>query len=263
MGEVDLHFKPSVPVFDGNIGLGRRHYKRVAEGSVEGTPETMGKAGIQRALVFSPHGAYWDPGEGNQILLDTIKDHPNLYPQLVANPLDDLDAFAAQVKREGVRSVRMVPSLHQYPFRDWAVKPWLDWLAAERIPVWLPSEFRIHVDENFNRAKDLDPTEVHDTLKAHPDLIAVLSEVKYNDFPWAFLLLKSVPNLYLELSKWVITDGMNIAIDAIGEERIVFGSGFPESAISPQLYQLHRYGFSDSTLKAICAGNLERLLGME
>ena len=56
---------------------------------------------------------------------------------------------------------------------------------------------------------------------------------------------------------------MNIAIDAIGEERIVYGSGFPESAISPQLYQLHRYGFSDSTLKAICAGNLERLLGME
>jgi len=207
----------------------------------------MKKSGIQRALVYSPHAAYWDPGEGNQILLDSIREHPNLYPQLVANPLDDLEAFMVQAKKENVRSVRMLPMLHQYPFLDWAVKPWLDWLTKEQIPVWLPSEFRIHVDENFNRGKDLNPTEVHDTLKARPNLTAVLSDVKYSDFPWAFLLLKSVPNLYLELSKWVITDGINIAIDTIGEDRIIFGSGFPESSMSPQLYQLHRYGLAKKT----------------
>ena len=263
MGEVDLNFKPSVPVFDANIGLGRRHYKRVFEDTVEGTLAAMERAGIQRALVYSPHAAYWDPGEGNQLLLDTIEGHPNLVPQFVANPLDDLDTFAAQVKEKGVRSLRMLPMLHQYPFRDWAVKPWLDWMAAENIPLWLPTEYSTHVDQSFGRAKDLDPTEVHDTLKAHPDLTAVLTHVESTDFPWAFLLLKSVPNLYLELSRFVNTDGLAIALDAIGEERIIFGSSFPEAAIPPQLYQLHRYGFSDATLKAICAGNLERLLGME
>jgi len=75
--------------------------------------------------------------------------------------------------------------------------------------------------------------------------------------------LKSVPNLYLELSQWVITDGIKIAIDTIGEDRIIFGSGFPESSISPQLYQLHRYGLGEKTLRAICAGNLERILKMD
>ena len=70
MGEVDLNFKPSVPVFDANVGLGRRHYKRVSEDSVDGTLEAISRAGIERALVYSPHAAYWDPGEGNQILLD-------------------------------------------------------------------------------------------------------------------------------------------------------------------------------------------------
>ena len=263
MGEVDLNFKPSVPVFDANVGLGRRHYKRVSEDSVDGTLEAMSRAGIERALVYSPHAAYWDPGEGNQILLDSIQDQPSLVPQLVANPLDDLDTFATQVKEKGVRSIRMLPMLHKYPFLNWAVKPWLDWMAAENIPLWLPVDYKVHVDQNFRRDKEIDPAEVHDTLKAHPDLTAVLSEVKYDDFPWAILLLKSLPNLYLELSRFVITDGMAIAIEALGEERIIFGSSFPESAMAPQLYQLHRYGLSESSLKAICSGNLERILGME
>ena len=263
MGEVDLHFKPSVPVFDANVGLGRRHYKRVFVDTVDGTLEAMEKAGIQRALVYSSHGAYWDPGEGNQLLLEMIDGQPNLVPQFIASPFDDLDSFAALVKDNGVRSVRMLPSLYNYAFRDWAVKPWLDWMAAESIPVWLPVEFRIHVDESFNRAGDIDPTEVHDTLKAHPDVTAVLAEVKYTDLPWALLLLKSVPNLYLELSLYVNTEGITKALDAIGEERLLFGSKFPEAPMGPQLYHLHRYGLSEKTLTAICAGNLERILGME
>ena len=32
--------------------------------------------------------------------------------------------------------------------------------------------------------------------------------------------------------------------------------------MAPQLYHLHRMGLDESTLKAICAGNLERLLGL-
>ena len=263
MGEVELNFKPSVPVFDANIGLGRRHYKRVSEDTVEGTLAAMGKAGIQRAVVYSPHAAYWDSGEGNQLLLDTIEGQPNLFPQLVANPMYDLDSFAAQVSEKRVRSLRILPMLRQYPFRDWALKPWLDWMAAEAIPLWLPADYRIHVDQSFGRDRDIDPTEVHDTLKAHPDLNAVLCDVKYQDFYWALLLLKSVPNLYLELSRFVITDGLAIVIDAIGEERVLFGSSFPEAAMSPQLYHLHRCGLSEASLKAICSGNLERLLGME
>ena len=262
MGEVDLHFKPSVPVFDANVSLGRRHYKRVSVDTVDGTLEAMEKAGIQRAVAYSAHGAYWDPGEGNQLLLDMVQGQPSLIPQLIASPFDDLDSFAAQVKDNGVRSVRMLPSLYKYAFRDWAVKPWLDWMAAESLPVWLPIDYTVHVDVSYNRATELDPTEVHDTLKAHPDVTAVLCDIKDADYPWALLLLKSLPNLYLELSGFVAPNGITVALDAIGEERIIFGSKFPELELGPQLYNLHRNGLSEGTLKAICSGNLERILGM-
>ena len=83
MGQVDLDFKPSVPVFDANVCVGRRHDKRVAVDTVEGTLAAMRRAGIGRALVYSPHATYWDPEEGNEILLETVAGHPNLAPQFV------------------------------------------------------------------------------------------------------------------------------------------------------------------------------------
>ena len=49
MGQVDLDFKPSVPVFDANVSIGRRHDKRVAVDTVDGALEEMQRAGIGRA----------------------------------------------------------------------------------------------------------------------------------------------------------------------------------------------------------------------
>ncbi len=263
VGQVDLNFKPSVPVFDANVSIGRRHDKRVAVDTVDGALEEMQRAGIGRALVYSPHAAYWDPEEGNEILLEAVADRPSLVPQFVASVFDDLDRFARSVEDNGIRAVRMLPSLYKYAFRDWAVKPWLDWIASERLPLWLPVEYTTHVDQNYGRAKDLDPTEVYDTLSAHPDLHAVLCDFRDEDFPWVFLLLKSLPNLHLELSGYVVPDGIAMAMDAIGEDRILFGSRFPDAPMSPHLYHLHHYGLSESALRKICGGNLERLLGTE
>ena len=53
---------------------------------------------------------------------------------------------------------------------------------------------------------------------------------------------------------------MNTLIDAVGHERVLFGSRFPDSPMAPMLYSLHRSGLSEEELRAICSGNLEKLL---
>lgn len=73
MSEVDLHFKPSVPVFDANIAVGRRHDRRVSIGSTEGTLKAMDSAGIDRALVYTPHAIGYDSQEGNAYLMELVK----------------------------------------------------------------------------------------------------------------------------------------------------------------------------------------------
>ncbi len=230
----------------------------VSVDSADGARAEMERAGISRAIAYAPHAAAYDSGEGNAMLMDAVRGSHDLLPQFVCNPAsDDLAKTAAHVEAEGVRSVRMLPGLHNYPFRPWVVEPWLDWLADARIPVWLPVEYDL-----LGAVYSLDPRDVYDTLSERQDVRAVLSEAKYHDASWALPLVRSLPNLDFELSRFVVTGGITSAIEAIGPERVLFGSRFPDSAMSPQLYSLHHCGLDDDDLRAICADNAERLLGL-
>ena len=258
MGQVDLDFKPSVPVFDANVALGRRHDRRVSSDTTEGLLNAMDRAGVGKALVYSPHAVGYDSQDGNRYLMEMIEGQPTLVPQYACNPaFDDFDTFTGQVAAAGVRSVRMAPEVHNYPFMDWVVGPWLDWLAAEGIPLWLP------VSYDFVRKElEIEPWQLHETLNDHPDLTVVLSEVHYRHVSWVFPLVRALPNVSVELSRLVSTNGIPELLDAIGHERILYGSRFPDADMGPQLHNVHRCGLSDQALRAICAGNLERLLGL-
>ena len=253
-----LDFAPTVPVFDANLALGRRHDRAVSEDTAEGTLKEMDRLHVERALVYSPHAANFDSSEGNRLLMRMVAGVPRLVPQFVVNPAyDDLNSFAHQVSETGVRSLRMFPILHAYPFRDWMIGPWLDWLAEERLPVWLP----IVYEDGSTPPGILDPNEVFETLRARPSVTAVLTEVEYKHFSWAIQLLRSLPNLHIELSRWFIMEGIPRLLAAVGDGRILYGSRFPDGAMGPQLYNLHNHDLSKETLARICAGNLERLLG--
>lgn len=259
MGQVDLDFKPSAPVFDACVALGRRHDRTVAVDTVEGTLEAMGRAGVGRALAYSPHAAFFDSEDGNRLLMEMIAGEPSLVPQFVCNPArDDLNAFATEVAEHGVRAVRMAPMLHGYPFQEWVVRSWLDWLEETRVPLWLPASYESH-----GSTVDIDPSQVYETLSGRPNLKAVLSGVHYRHVSWAAPLLRGVPSLSGDLSWLYNTGGIPEFVDAIGAGRVLYGSRFPEAPMAPALYYLHRCGLSEAALTAICSGNLVELLGME
>ncbi|MCL0099247.1 amidohydrolase [Dehalococcoidia bacterium] len=248
MGQVDLNFAPSVPVFDANIALGRRHDRPVTSETAEQALAEMKRVGIGRAVVYSAHGAAFDARDGNEYLLDILGDTSGLVPQFVCNPaVDDINKFALDIGKHQVRSVRMLPDLGGYPFRSWIVGEWLEWLASEGIPLWLP-------------ASEFEPGEVYDTLVAHPNVDIVLAEVQYSHVPWVFPMLKGLTNVHVEISRFVIPDGIPKLLKAAGHERVLFGSRFPDSPMAAQLFSLERSGVEDYVLQAICAGNLERIL---
>ncbi len=261
MGNVDLDFNPSTPVFDANMALGRRHDRPVNVDSLEDTKKEMERAGVGRGLVYAPHAAIYDSGEGNLSLINAIRGSDEFVPQFVCNPsFDDLEEMSTHVDTEDVRSVRMLPGIHNYPFLPWMIGPWLDWLAETGIPVWLPVEHELLGP--IPGTYPVDPRDIYNTLSARPEIRAVLSEVKYSDASWALALVRSLPNLDFEISRFVTVGGVNSVVDAIGPERVLFGSRFPDQALSPQLFHLHHTDLGMDALQAICAGNLERLLGM-
>ena len=262
MGEVDLHFRPAVPVFDANMALGRRNDRRVLFDSVEDALREMDRAGVARALVYSTVAAS-DPVGGNRRLEAMLEGEPRLVPQLIGSPAwDDLQRFADGMKAGRASSMRMLPALHGYPLRPWAVGEWFEWAAAARVPVWLPVNYASpRRGQVLGYLDEFDPSALYDTLSDFPDLNVVLAEVQYPQAPWALALLRALPNLHMEISRFVSTDGVAKLLGIAGESRVLFGSRFPDSPLAAQLYHLHRYGLPESTLRALCAGNLDRLLG--
>ena len=264
MAEIELDFKPNVPVFDANMVLGRRHNRRCLFDTAPELIGEMDRLNVDRALVYTPHAVSYDSREGNDYLLQLIDGESRLVPQFVCNPsADDLQNFAQCLRSHRIRSIRMLPAVHGYPFRDWVVGPWLEWAATNGIPVWLPVNFGIPTRRSELDANQLDPEAVHDTLSAFPKLQAVLCETQIRHITWVLPLLRSLPNLAVELSRHAITDGVQMFISAVGVERILFGSRFPDSPLGAHLFHLFNCGLAPEPLRLICSGNLERLLALE
>lgn len=248
--DVSAPFRPSVPVFDGNACLGRRHDRRVEPATPEGLLAIMDRFGIERALVYHPHAANYSTAEGNRLLMELLQGKPRLVPQWVVNAvLDDPNTLGPQMIAAGVRSVRLCPKTNLYLFTRWMVGHWLEWLQANNLALWLPAE-------------DAESRDVYETLSHFPALPVVLVGATYGQLSTVLPLMRALPNLHLDLSRWDVYEGPRRVCDEFGIGRMLYGSHLPEFEPGSYLFHLHHCGFSEMELRAVCGGNLERLLGI-
>lgn len=241
-------FKPSVPVIDGHAVLGRRHDARVSFDTPEDLIAVMDRNGIDRAVVYHRYAVEYDTVAGNAQLMDSIGDYPRLIPQWIANMAsDEIGRFRQDVR---IRSVRVCPKNHQYPFVPYVAGPWLEWLRDAGLALWVSAD-------------EIDSRDLYQTASAFPSVRFVLSAVHYGHFAFVWPLCAALSNLYIELSRLDIMDGARMFADRAGVHRLTFGSFYPELDPGPYLYYLHRCGFDREALKAICHDNLVGLLGAD
>ena len=79
-------------------------------------------------------------------------------------------------------------------------------------------------------------------------------------FVWIRPVLHTLPNAYLELSRYEPIGGVERLIGEFGAERFIYGSWFGRYAMGPILFYLHHLAISEEQLALLCAGNLERIL---
>ena len=243
-----LNFQPRVPVFDANVGVGHRHDRPSPFSDANELLEEMQRHGVDRALIYHVQGEAISAIRGNEALLGWAGDAFSL--QWMAGPGDDslrqLRGFHAS---ERVASARLhSPEERRMPFVDWLYGPLLDWLSAERIPLWVS-------------LADGSPGEIVNTLQRFPDVTVVLLGAHYTHAPMIRPMLRRLPNAFLELSRFENLGEVEALVAEVGAERLLYGSYFPRYAMGPMLFYLHHLEIDDSDLAAICAGNLERLLG--
>ena len=140
MGEVDIDFKSSVPVFDCNVSLGRVHTRRLVVDTAEDTISAMDHVGVETSLIHNPYGVNYDAVDGNKKLMESINGISRFIPQFTCNPSTfDLDSFSKNVEINNVKAIRMEPSKQNFPFVNWIVGDCMEWIVKKQITLFIPA----------------------------------------------------------------------------------------------------------------------------
>ena len=204
---ISLNFQPRVPVFDANVGVGHRHDRPSPFSEANELLEEMQRHGVDRAVIYHVQGEAISAIRGNQALPCWAG---AFSLQWVAGPGDDslrqLKGFHAT---ERVVSVRLhSPEGGRVPFVDWLYGPLLDWLSAERIPLWVS-------------LADGSTTEIVNTLQRFPDLTVVLVGAHYVHSTMISPMLRRLPKAFLELSRFENLAGVETLVAEVGAERLI------------------------------------------
>lgn len=249
-----LNFKPRIPVFDANVGVGHQYNRPAPFDDAAGLLNEMQRHGVGRALIYHVQGESISGLDGNEALAAWADGYTQFKLQWTAGPGQDSlaqlqDLFAAGL----VDSARINRTLSdstpvELPFVEWLYGDLLEWLQAAKVPLWIS-------------LADTPPTEIMSTLMCFPDLVTVLLGAHYTHALLVQPLLKHLPNAHLELSRYEVQGGVQAMKDEFGVERLIYGSFYPRYAMGPMLYALHHMDLTELELSAICEGNLNRVLG--
>jgi len=73
-------------------------------------------------------------------------------------------------------------------------------------------------------------------------------------------LLERYPNLYIELSTYMLDGGIESLCERYGASRLLFGSGYPKNCSGAALLNIIAAQIENSDKALILSGNLERIL---
>jgi len=241
-------FNIDIPIFDGNIYFGKKQGLIFYFNNKNNLLKILNDTNIEKAVVHHIHGIYYDTEIGNQKLIDMIADEKRLIPQFIVNfSVDSLIDFSKNVEKYKIKTLRITPKEHNYPFILWMVKDWLGWMEENSMVLCLPYY-------------QIDSKEIYETLVKFKKLKVVISEVHYSYFSTFIKIVEILPNIYVDISKFYMMDGINFLINKIGYKKILFGSGLPEYSPAPYIFYLYRCGLKKNVIKAISYDNLYELI---
>ncbi len=214
----------------------------------------LDRNGVDRALVWhiSQHDA--SPLAGNPLLAEAIPPHPRLSGcwSILPNQAHEFPAFEefyAQMKAARIVAIRAFPISHHFLLNEVAMGSWLRPMVEHRIPFFL------------SVARGADWQIAYDLLAEFHDLVCVICDHGCWGEDRRFRpLIERYDHVYIDTAQYLLDGGIESFVADYGPERMLFGSGFPESYIGGMMMALKHARISEEAKDAIAGENLERIL---
>ncbi|MGQ9673804.1 MAG: amidohydrolase family protein [Candidatus Aminicenantales bacterium] len=241
--------------FDCNCSIGRTGYPHLLDfPDPNGLRREMETAGVEEALVYHLLARDAHPPLGNKLLLDEIKDHPNLHPVWVLLPhhtgeMSPPKELLAEMKEKGVQAARLYPGRmnHSFTLADWCAGSLLGALAEARLPLLLDIEI-------------VSWEEVFSLLQEYPQLPIILSNCSYRHNRFLYPLWERFDHLYIEMSRFMGGGGVEDVVRRFGSGRILFGTNMPHYTGTAAVARLTYADIPWRDKQSIAAENLQRIL---
>jgi predicted TIM-barrel fold metal-dependent hydrolase len=251
--------------FDACAFIGRWPGEKLAFHEIEGLLASMQRMKIERALVT--HTVAWQnsPAMGNRLLMEAIAPHAELAPCWVITPGLAVDeqggegSLCDRMAREGVRAVRLYPRDHVYSLLDRSSARLLSELNRRNYLVILDLD-QVFTQSGLYDYNAASLSALDEICQTYTQLSVLVTRVGYRAFHNLFELMRTNPNLYLDLSFLATHQGVETIVERLGADRLVFGTGQPFVDAGGALLRLTEAGIQPEAKRQIASSNLERLL---
>ena len=176
----------------------------------------LDEADIDRAVLMPPVTMKPD----NYWMVEQMNGNPRFIPCVLLNPHfgeEAVEELELGVREWGVRGLKLMPTKHGFHTASKLPHPLMAKCAELGIPV------SIHSEGGYAH-----PLAIAALARSFPDVTVIMDHMGYRYWVAdAIEAAKQAPNIYLATTAVMEPHFIRLAIDAVGVERIVFGSNGP------------------------------------
>jgi len=222
--------------------------KRKIESSLQSLRTRMERYKIDKALVCSTRGIFYDFVTGNDETLEISKHEQRIEPVATINPTRLLESIDEVEKRlnQGFKMFRFFPTYQEWDLNYAPFHRILDSLQGTKALVMLPSELGITSIARIAKDKGIS---------------IVVENPRFADMAECITLMQNTEHLYIESHRLNACDGFEIFSKMGVIDQVLFGTGTPLCYISSAIRPIEKAQISDKEKQKIFSGNLLRLLG--
>jgi hypothetical protein len=214
----------------------------------------MDRVGVEKALVWHIVQHDHAPRLGNLMLAEGIAPHARLTGCWTVMPNQGREypppqEFFHQMKASRIGALRAFPGTHRFLINAVSMGELFNAMVAHRVPLFL------------SMVRGVVWRDVYQLMAEFPDLVCVVCDHGcWGEDRMFRPLIERYPHFYVDTARYLLDGGIEALVTDYGANRLLFGSGFPDSYMGGMMMALKHAQIPQAAKEAIAHGNLERLL---
>lgn len=246
-------------IIDSHVHLGKWYFP-IAQLTVDDIVAYMRRHDIDASIISSSLAIVYDCPEGNDELARAIRPYPQLLAYVAVNLNYPEEAVAEMASYLGDSGNPQFVGVKVHPLLAKCRYDTPQGMAVTRAAADYGMPVLVHT---FGSALE-SPWNVVPAAKAHPDLPIILAHMGGNTWWEGVRAALESPNLYLEIcSTWTDPEKVRAAIDAVGAERVLFGTDATLFDAAHMLGAVEDAGLSQEEYALIMGENARRLFRLD